>query len=184
MDEVEACLTSLAISTDDERKAFGVSDLLEVDRVYAVNSNLDQATALVLGYKDQQEEEEEKRLNDLTIAALLEEDRQKRLEQDKRELEKYLYIPTDSTITRTKSGRISISSAKPIKDVMSSPMIEDVLNKTVTDKDDRAMVAELIQTIIVSGETIEIVNVTIDGASSFYKLKLDVKYHSTLSKHE
>lgn len=161
MDEVEACLTSLTLSVEEaDRKAYGECDLLEVDRVYAVNTSIDQVSSVVLGYE--QEDEEERRLNNLAIAALL--------QSDKEEAKRSVFL-----------DMIEAETAKAMSPSLSRN--REILEGSVKNPDNLVVLTEIVKMMLDKGTDMALVGMEIKEFG-FYEMKVHVKYSSTLSKEE
>ena len=190
MDEITAALTNLAVLDSHDRKNFEEYELVEADRVYAVNNNLDNATAIVMGYKTtEQEEAELDELNTLAIAALMEEDL-KEQERSRVLNVSNSHIMIEGVPRRTNSLNVRqkdilaheeslFEASKGTRPTMNLSQIEETLSCYKHD----TILIDIVGRVLMKGTDMEIVAIEVQYMGG-YKITLHVLYSSTLSMNE
>lgn len=170
MDEREACLTSVVMAN---RSDFDRLALLEADAVYAVNTSVDQASSVVLGYRD---EEDDAELNRLAINNM-ERHRHSPVRHDPYNLDDSEVKPSGFILTDE-------TPVLPVEEAMASSMVKEAL-AIVNEESERRMLRALIGVVILTGKSIGISVVRIRSIYPYaYKMQLLIRQDSQLSKED
>lgn len=179
LSEAEASLLVLTASSG-ERGDFSNVHLIEADRVFAVNENVNYVSR-VISRSTHKDNEDEERKNKLAIAALLESDRLER-ERSRPKIDRAFdlnYPPVDaqpSTLTEKALAKWREEKATLPCDVQKE------LESQVSEKLNVVILAELIAKMIQMGVDMRVINVKLEEDYCYYSMKVQIDYASTLTK--
>jgi len=153
MDEREAALTIVALE-ECERKAFGEAVLIDADHVYAQNECFHKHWEC-----QHNDEEEEARLNEIAIAALLAE--------DERQVVATRTNRQEETVCQQDLAIRVLEARKQLSILTKEPLLHDVLEMLVT-----------------TGGGVNVERIELITLVDSYKLTLYVNYYAVLSKQQ